>query len=222
MEELIILVFCYGKLGKLMSRGYILFLMFIEPTSHPPFMIDWAVYFEYPVVERDHDEAGDVEGAQTGPDDEVRVVEGADDLFLLHLEVGVVTDDVAYVHVGDVADVDVADVDVGDVDVVVRAVVEAGHDGETDGAAGGPAGGDDAVGRERVVPVLAVHDGRGDGQEPVQADGHQVEDGGGGADHVTGQVEVTDGVGETPPTPVCLKENSCLVVLICNLELIRS
>ena len=177
-------------------------------------MIDWAVYFEYPVVERDHDEAGDVEGAQTGPDDEVRVVEGADDLFLLHLEVGVVTDDVA--------DVDVADVDVGDVDVVVRAVVEAGHDGETDGAAGGPAGGDDAVGRERVVPVLAVHDGRGDGQEPVQADGHQVEDGGGGADHVTGQVEVTDGVGETPPTPVCLKENSCLVVLICNLELIRS
>ena len=56
------------------------------------------------------------------------------------------------------------------------------------------------------MSVLTVEDGRGDGQEPVQADGHQVEDGGGGADDVTGQVEVTDGVGEAPTTPVSLKE----------------
>ena len=56
------------------------------------------------------------------------------------------------------------------------------------------------------MAVLAVEDGRGDCQEPVQDDGHQVEDGGGGADHVTGQVKVTDGVGEVPPTPVGLQE----------------
>ena len=104
----------------------------------------------------------------------------------------------------------------------LRPVVETEHDGQPDGEREGPAEQDHHLGWPGVVPVLAVHDGRGDGQEPVQADGHQVEDGGGGVDHVTGQVEVTDGVGETPPTPVCLKENSCLVVLICNLELIRS
>ena len=113
--------------------------------------------------------------------------------LLLHLEAGYVG-----VEVGEVGEV-------GDVDVV-RAVVEAGHDGEPDGTAGGPAGGDDVVGRHRVVPVLAVQDGRGDGQEPVHADGHQVKDGAGGADHVHGQVEITDGVGESPPTPVSLKE----------------
>ena len=112
-------------------------------------------------------------------------------LPLLHLKVGEV------VEVGYVGEVGVVD---------VGAVVEAGHDGKTDGTAGCPAGGDDAVGWHRVVPVLAVEDGRGDRQEPVQADGHQVEDGAGGADHVTGQVEITDGVGEAPPTPVSLKE----------------
>ncbi len=37
---------------------------------------------EYPGVQVDHDDAGDVEGAQGGPDDEVRVVEGADELAL--------------------------------------------------------------------------------------------------------------------------------------------
>ena len=42
-----------------------------------------CLYLEYPVVESDHDEAGDVEGAQAGPDDEVRVVEGADDGVVL-------------------------------------------------------------------------------------------------------------------------------------------
>ena len=56
------------------------------------------------------------------------------------------------------------------------------------------------------MPVLAVEDGGGDRQVSVQADGHQVEDGGGGADHVTGQVKVTDGVGEVPATPVSLQE----------------
>ena len=78
------------------------------------------------------------------------------------------------------------------------------------------------------MSVLTVEDGRGHGQEPVQADGHQVEDGGGGADDVTGQVEVTDGVGEAPPTPVGLKEIPkerkflpCCS-FICNLELIIS
>ena len=55
------------------------------------------------------------------------------------------------------------------------------------------------------MPVLAVEDGRGHSEEPVQADGHQVEDGGGGADDVTGQIEVTDSIGQVPLTPVSLK-----------------
>ena len=42
-------------------------------------------YLEYSGVEDYHDQAGDVEGAEGGVDDEVRVVEGADDGFLLHL-----------------------------------------------------------------------------------------------------------------------------------------
>ena len=88
---------------------------------------------------------------------------------------------------------------------VLRPVVEAGHDGEADGAAGGPAGSDDPVGGQRVVTVLAVEDGRGDGQEPVQADGHQVEDGGGGADDITGQVEVAESIGQVPLPPVSLR-----------------
>ena len=40
---------------------------------------------EYPGVEDDHDEAGDVEGAKAGPDDKVRVVEGADERLWLFL-----------------------------------------------------------------------------------------------------------------------------------------
>ena len=40
---------------------------------------------EYPGVEDYHDEAGDVEGAETGPDDEVRVIKRAYDLILLLL-----------------------------------------------------------------------------------------------------------------------------------------
>ena len=38
---------------------------------------------EYPGVEDYHDEAGDVEGAERGVDDEVRVVEGADERLCL-------------------------------------------------------------------------------------------------------------------------------------------
>ena len=88
----------------------------------------------------------------------------------------------------------------------LRPVVETKHDGEADGEREGPAEEDDDLGWPGVVSVLTVEDGRGDGQEPVQADGHQVEDGAGGAHHVHGQVEVTDGVGQSPPTPVGLKE----------------
>ena len=88
----------------------------------------------------------------------------------------------------------------------MRPVVEPQHDGQPDGAGGGPAGRDGEVGGQRVVSVLAVQDGRRHREEPVQADGHQVEDGGGGADHVHGQVEVTHCVGEPPSTPVSLKE----------------
>ena len=52
---------------------------FVPPTS-------CCVYLENPVVERDHHQAGDVEGAEAGPDDEVRVVEGADERLLWILE----------------------------------------------------------------------------------------------------------------------------------------
>ena len=87
----------------------------------------------------------------------------------------------------------------------LRPVVETKHDGEADGEREGPAEQDDDLGWPGVVPVLTVEDGRGDGQEPVQADGHQVEDGGGGADHVHGQVEVTQGGRQVPVSPVCLQ-----------------
>ena len=43
----------------------------------------FSVYLEYPVVERDHDEAGDVEGAERGVNDEVRVIEGTDERLSL-------------------------------------------------------------------------------------------------------------------------------------------
>ena len=95
----------------------------------------------------------------------------------------------------------------------LRPVVETKHDGEADGEREGPAEQDDDLGWPGVVPVLTVEDGRGDGQEPVQADGHQVEDGAGGADHVHCQVEVTDSVGQSPPTPVGLKEIAALLFL---------
>ena len=48
-------------------------------------LLQLQLHLEYPGVEHYHHQAGDVEGAQAGPDDEVRVVEGADDGFLLHL-----------------------------------------------------------------------------------------------------------------------------------------
>ena len=47
-------------------------------------IVDWKdIDLEYPGVEDYHDEAGDVEGAERGVDDEVRVVEGADERLCL-------------------------------------------------------------------------------------------------------------------------------------------
>ena len=89
-------------------------------------------------------------------------------------------------------------------------MVEAEHDGEADGEAGGPAGEDHGEGGRGVVPVLAVQDGRGHREEPVHGDGHQVEDGGGGAHHVHRQVEVAHRVGQVPLPPVCLRSNESL------------
>ena len=134
-------------------------------------------YLEYPEVEDDHDQAGDVEGPDTGPNDEVRVVEGADE-WLLQPDV---------------------------LPVSLRPVVETEHDGEADGAGDCPAGRDGEVGGKGVVPVLAVEDGGGHREEPVQADGHQVEDGGGRADDITGQVEVAESIGQVPLPPVSLR-----------------
>ena len=45
-------------------------------------------------------------------------------------------------------------------------VVEAAHDGEADGEAGGPAQEDDHLGGRGVVPVLAVQDRGGHREEP--------------------------------------------------------
>ena len=47
---------------------------------------------EYPGVEDYHDEAGDVEGAEGGVDDEVRVVEGADERLQRVLALAGLTD----------------------------------------------------------------------------------------------------------------------------------
>ena len=164
--------------------------------EYPELLLQLLLHLEYPGVEHYHHQAGDVEGAQAGPDDEVRVVEGADDGVVLVWWLR---------HVG------------------VRPVVEPEHDGQPDGAGGGPAGRDGEVGGQRVVSVLAVQDGRRHREEPVQADGHQVEDWGGGADDVTGQIKITDDVGQVPPTPVCLRQKfrssgkSQLVVLLSKL-----
>ena len=46
-------------------------------------------------------------------------------------------------------------------------MVEAAHDGEADGEAGGPAQEDDHLGGRGVVPVLAVQDGGGHSKKPV-------------------------------------------------------
>ena len=45
-------------------------------------------------------------------------------------------------------------------------MVEAAHDGEADGEAGGPAQEDDHLGGRGVVPVLAVQDRGGHREEP--------------------------------------------------------
>ena len=92
----------------------------------------------------------------------------------------------------------------------LRSVVEAAHDGEADGEAGGPADEDHGEGGRGVVPVLAVQDGRGHRKEPVHGDGHQVEDGGGGAHHVHRQVEVAHRVRHVPLSPVGLKRVTSL------------
>ena len=55
------------------------------------------------------------------------------------------------------------------------------------------------------MTVLGVEDGGGHSKVPVEADGHQVEDGGGAAGDVHGEVEVTDTVWKVPVTPVGLK-----------------
>ena len=47
-----------------------------------------------------------------------------------------------------------------------RPVVEAAHDGEADGEAGGPAQEDDHLSGRGVVPVLAVQDRGGHREEP--------------------------------------------------------
>ena len=51
-------------------------------------------------------------------------------------------------------------------DVCRGPVVEAAHDGEADGEAGGPAQEDDHLGGRGVVPVLAVQDRGGHREEP--------------------------------------------------------
>ena len=84
-------------------------------------------------------------------------------------------------------------------------MIEAAHDGEADGEAGGPAGEDHGEGGRGVVSVLAVEDGRGHREEPVHGDGHQVEDGRGGAHHVHRKVEITNRIWEVPFAPVGLK-----------------
>ena len=50
-------------------------------------------------------------------------------------------------------------------------VVEAAHDGEADGEAGGPAQQDDHLGGRGVVPVLAVQDRGRHREEPGQLHG---------------------------------------------------
>ena len=107
-------------------------------------------------------------------------------------------------------------------------MVEAAHDGEADGEAGGPAQEDDHLGGRGVVPVLAVQDRGGHREEPgrctylwykhlvvltliqpVHADGDEVEDGGGGAHHVRSQVQVTHRIRQVPLSPVGLNINIC-------------
>ena len=51
--------------------------------EYPELLLQLQLHLEYPGVEHYHHQAGDVEGAQAGPDDEVRVVEGADDGLVL-------------------------------------------------------------------------------------------------------------------------------------------
>ena len=49
-------------------------------------LLQLQLHLEYPGVEHYHHQAGDVEGAQAGPDDEVGVVEGAHELAKRKLE----------------------------------------------------------------------------------------------------------------------------------------
>ena len=56
------------------------------------------------------------------------------------------------------------------------------------------------------MAVLGVQDGGGHGEVPVEADGYQVEYGGGAAGDVHGEIEVTDLVRKIPVTPVKLEK----------------
>ena len=55
-----------------------------------------------------------------------------------------------------------------------------------------------------VMSVLRVEDRGGDSQESVQGYRHQVEDGGGAANNIHRQIEITQEVGKIPLSPVCL------------------
>ena len=63
------------------------------------------------------------------------------------------------------------------------------------------------------MAVLGVQDGGGHGEVPVEADGYQVEYGGGAAGDVHGKEEVTDTIWKVPVTPVGLKATPFIVFL---------
>ena len=55
-----------------------------------------------------------------------------------------------------------------------------------------------------VMSMLRVKDGGGDSQESVQGYRHQVEDGGGAANDVHRQIEITQDVWKIPLSPIGL------------------
>ena len=75
------LLFCWARAASV-CRMYRIILSWFS-------LDDFDTDPEYPGVEDDHDEAGDVEAAEGGVDDEVRVVEHADDGLLLLAQHGV-------------------------------------------------------------------------------------------------------------------------------------
>ena len=75
------LLFCWARAASV-CRMYRIILSWFS-------LDDFDTDPEDPGVEDDHDEAGDVEAAEGGVDDEVRVVEHADDGLLLLAQHGV-------------------------------------------------------------------------------------------------------------------------------------